>query len=67
MMWRLGEDQLIRSWNSSLAKNRQISVTLEGERGSWHLMTKESDITAMEQVDFIGLFSQFTDALSENA
>lgn len=67
MMLLLGKDQLMRSWNSSLAQNRQISVTLEGERGSWHLMTKESDIIAMEQVGFIGLFSQFTDALaSEN-
>lgn len=48
-----------------LSQQQAISATLAGERGAWHLMPKEADITVMEQVcDVLRPLSQFTDALA---
>lgn len=64
-MWLLGGDQHIKCWNGSLANNRQSFLTLAGERGAWHLMPKDSDITVMEQrCELLVPLSQFTDALA---
>lgn len=48
-----------------LSQQQAISATLAGERGAWHLMPKESDITVMEQVcELLGPLRYFTDGLA---
>ncbi|KAJ0036129.1 hypothetical protein NQD34_004806 [Periophthalmus magnuspinnatus] len=48
-----------------LSQQQAISATLAGERGAWHLMPKETDLSVMGQVcELLGPLSQFTDALS---
>lgn len=48
-----------------LSQQQAISATLAAERGVWHLMPKDSDITVIEQVcELLGPLNQFTDALA---
>lgn len=48
-----------------LSQQQAVSAALAGERGAWHLMPKDSDITVMEKAcDLLGPLHQFTDGLA---
>lgn len=48
-----------------LNQQQAISAALAEERGAWHLMPKDSDITVMEKTcDLLGQLHQFTDGLA---
>ncbi|XP_056092489.1 E3 SUMO-protein ligase ZBED1-like [Rhinichthys klamathensis goyatoka] len=48
-----------------LSQQQPVCATLAGERGTWHLMPKDTDITVMEQLcQLLEPLSKLTDALA---